>query len=101
MYTHVYKHMCVHSVYRRTRADMHVCVHVCMVYMGFPAGPDDKESTCSMGDPGLIPGGEDPPEKGMAAHSRTFAWRISWTEEPGGLQPMGLQRVTDTWCTHK
>ena len=36
---------------------------------------------------------EDPPEKGMAAHSSTLAWRIPWTEEPGGLQSMGLQRV--------
>ena len=32
-------------------------------------------------------------EEGMAAHSSILAWRISWTEEPGGLQSMGLQRV--------
>ena len=32
-------------------------------------------------------------EKGMATHSSIFAWRILWTEEPGGLQPMGSQRV--------
>ena len=38
-------------------------------------------------------GQEDPLEKGMATHSTILAWRISWTEEPGGLQPMGLQRV--------
>ena len=38
-------------------------------------------------------GGEDPLEKGMATHSSMFAWRIPWTEEPGGLQPTGLQRV--------
>ena len=38
-------------------------------------------------------GGEDPLEKGMAAHASIFAWRISWTEKPGGLQSMGLQRV--------
>ena len=37
-------------------------------------------------------GQEDPLEKGMATHSSTLAWRISWTEEPGGLQPMELQR---------
>ena len=36
---------------------------------------------------------EDPLEKGMAAHSSILAWRIPWTEEPGGLQPAGLQRV--------
>ena len=39
------------------------------------------------------PDQEDPLEKGMTAHSSIFAWRIPWTEEPGGLQSMGLQRV--------
>ena len=38
-------------------------------------------------------GWEDPLEKGMATHSSILAWRIPWTEEPGGLQSMGLQRV--------
>ena len=36
---------------------------------------------------------EDPLEEGMATHSSVLAWRIPWTEEPGGLQSMGLQRV--------
>ena len=36
---------------------------------------------------------EDPLEEGMATHSSILAWRILWTEEPGGLQSMGLQRV--------
>ena len=36
---------------------------------------------------------EGPLEKGMTAHSSILAWRILWTEEPGGLQSMGLQRV--------
>ena len=36
---------------------------------------------------------EDPLEKGMATHSSILAWRIPWTEEPGGLQSMGSQRV--------
>ena len=36
---------------------------------------------------------EDPIEKGMATHSSILAWRIPLTEEPGGLQSMGLQRV--------
>ena len=38
-------------------------------------------------------GREDPLEKEMATHSSIFAWKISWTEEPGALQSMGLQRV--------
>ena len=43
----------------------------------------------------LIPflGPEDPLEEGMAVHSGIFAWRIQWTEEWGGLQSMGSQRV--------
>ena len=36
---------------------------------------------------------EDPLEKGMATHSSILAWRIPWTEDPGGLQSMGSQRV--------
>ena len=38
-------------------------------------------------------GWEDPLEKEMATHSSILAWEIPWTEEPGGLQSMGLQRV--------
>ena len=38
-------------------------------------------------------GQEDPPEKEMAIHSSILAWRSPWTEEPGRLQSMGLQRV--------
>ena len=38
-------------------------------------------------------GQEDPLEKGMATHSSILAWRIPWTEEPGGLQSKGSQRV--------
>ena len=39
-------------------------------------------------------GQEDPLEKEMATHSRTLAWKIPWTEEPGGLQSMGPQSRT-------
>ena len=38
-------------------------------------------------------GWEDPLEVGMVAHPSTLAWRIPWTEEPGGLQSIGLHRV--------
>ena len=38
-------------------------------------------------------GWEDPLEEGMATHSSILAWRIPWTEEPGGLQSIGLQKV--------
>ena len=42
-------------------------------------------------------GWEDPPEKEMAPHSSLLAWRIPRTEEPGGLQSMGSQRVRHDW----
>ena len=38
-------------------------------------------------------------EKAMAPHSRTLAWKIPWTEEPGGLQSMGSRRVRHNWAT--
>ena len=44
-------------------------------------------------------GWEDPLEKEMAPHSSKLAWKIPWTEEPGRLQPMGLQRVGHDWAT--
>ena len=72
-----------------------------------PGGSDSKESACSDGDLGSIPGSgwEDPLEKGMATHSSILAWRIPWTEEPGRLRSMGLQIVgtglsdQHTWST--
>ena len=42
-------------------------------------------------------GWEDPLEEGMATHSNILAWRIPWTEEPGGLQSTGSQRVRHNW----
>ena len=45
-------------------------------------------------------GGEDPLEEGMETHSSILAWRISWTEEPGGLQSTGSQRVGHDWSTN-
>jgi len=60
--------------------------------VGFPGGSDGKASAMletwvrSLGQ-------EDPLEKEMATHSSTLAWKIPWTEEPGRLQSMGLQRV--------
>ena len=54
----------------------------------FPGGSDGKESACNVGDPGSTPWvRKDPLEKGIATHSS-----ILKTEEPGGLQSMGLQK---------
>ena len=41
---------------------------------------------------------EDPLEEEMATHSNILAWKIPWTEEPGGLQSLGLQRVRHDWA---
>ena len=62
-------------------------------FQGFPGHSGSKETTCNAGDPGSIPGSGDPLEKAMATHSSILTWKIPWTEEPGGLQSMGLQRV--------
>ena len=50
-------------------------------------------------DTGSIPGSEDPLEKGMTTHSSILAWRIPWTEEPGGLHSIGSRRVGHDWAT--
>ena len=64
--------------------------------MGFPGGSVGKESTCNAGEQETwvqILGLEESLEEGMAIHSSTLAWKIPWTEEPGGLQSMGSQRI--------
>ena len=66
-------------------ADFKVC--------DFPGGSDGRESACSAGDLGSFPGWEGPLEKGRAAHSSIQAWRIPWTEDPGGLSSKGSPRV--------
>ena len=45
-------------------------------------------------------GGEDPLEKEMATHSSILTWEIPWTEEAGGLESMGSQRVRNNWVTN-
>ena len=75
--------------------------------MGFPGGavvknpPDNADLRNTV----LSLGQEDPLEKEMATHSNILAWRILWTEEPGGLQSMGSHRVGHAWSdlahTHK
>ena len=74
---------------------------------GFPGGTSGKEPTChcrrqemwvwSLGEEDLL-------EEGRATHSSILDWGIPWTEEPCGLQSIGLQRVAHDWsnlaCTH-
>ena len=58
---------------------------------GFHGGSVGKNPPASAGDKSSIPGWGRPPEEGVAAHSSLLAWRIPWTEEPGGLQSTGSQ----------
>ena len=63
---------------------------------GLPRWLNDKESAHSAGDSGdmgSILDQTDPLEEGMATHSSILAWRVAWTEEPGGLQSVWLQRT--------
>ena len=73
-------------------------IHTLMGW-GFPGGTVGKESTClpmqetqELRVPSL--GQEDSLEEEMATHSSILAWKIPWSEEPGGLQRMGLQSQT-------
>ena len=58
-----------------------------------------KESACNAGDLCLIPGLGRSPGEGDGYPLQYRAWRIPWTEEPGGLQFMGLPRVDHDWVT--
>ena len=61
--------------------------------MGFPDGSEVKASACNAGDLGSIPGSGISLEKEMATHSSILAWRIPWTEEPGGLHGVTKNRT--------
>ena len=61
--------------------------------MGFPGGSNDKESACNVGELGSIPRLGRSPGGGHGNPLQYSCWEIPWTEEPGGLQSMGLQRV--------
>ena len=60
---------------------------------GFPGGSEGKETACNAREWGSISDWEDPLKKEIATHSSVLDWRIPWSEEPGGLQSMGSQRI--------
>ena len=63
--------------------------------MGFHGGSAAKNPLPTQETLVQSQGWEDPLEKEMATHSSILAWEIPWTEEPGGLQSMGLQKESD------
>ena len=68
---------------------------VVIVVKNLPANSEDVKDLDLIPGSGRSLGQEDPLEEGMATHSSTLAWEIPRTEEPGGLQSMGSQRVRD------
>ena len=74
---------------------------VYVIVWGFPGGSDSKESACSAGDPGSVPGSGRSPGEG---HGNPLlyirVWRIPWTEEPGKLQFIGSQRTGNDWASN-
>ena len=62
-----------------------------------------KNLSANVGDSGLIPGSGRSPGGGNGTHSSILTWKIPWTEEPGGLQSMGLQEseTTEQLSTHQ
>ena len=68
-------------------------------YLGFSGGSDNKESATMQETWARSLGQEDPLEKETETHSSNLTWEIPWTEEPGRLQSMGLQRVGHDWVT--
>ena len=59
----------------------------------FPAGSDSKETAYNAGDLGSLPRSGRSPGEGNGNPLNILAWKILWTEEPGGLQSMGSQTV--------
>ena len=64
-----------------------------MVAFGLPCGSDGKKSTCIQETWLQSLGQENTLEKEMVAHSSILAWEVPWTEEPGGQQSTGSQKV--------
>ena len=83
------------SMYPTSNSHKHPILinHFLPIIWGFPGGARVKDLPAKAGDPARLLDQEDPLEKGMATNSSILAWKIPWTEEPGRLQTMELQRV--------
>ena len=71
-------------------------IYLVYISWGLPKWLSGKESTCNAGDMGSILGREDLLEKEMATYCSILAWKVPWTEEPGGLQSMQSQELDMT-----
>ena len=96
------------SLYARTVMYQSLAVGLCKVIQnyykyilsGLPYSSDGKESACNKTDPGLILGSGRSRGEGNGNPLHILAWRIPWTEEPGGLQSMGWQRAGQIGRAH-
>ena len=86
-----YCYLCAHD----PACQINILLHL-FYKVGFPCSASGKETACQCRIKEIQVrslGWEDPLEEGLATHSSILAWRIPWTEDPGGLQSMGSQRV--------
>ena len=85
-----------------------ICFHLLTIVGTEPCSLGSTAQTIRASQVALVPpamqetwvwflGWEDPLEEGMETYSSSLAWRIPWTEEPGGLESMGSQRVRHNW----
>ena len=70
-----------------------------LFYRGFPGGSVVMKLSANAGDAGSFPGLRRSTGEWNGNHSSILAWKIPWTEEPGGLQSMGSQKVGHGWAT--
>ena len=109
---HLTRHLCIHI----TTLSCGVSVHIDVMHMttlkrlewrwvrklwSFPHGSDHKESACNARDPASIPGLVRSLGEGNGFPPIILAWRIPWTEEPGGLQSRGSPRMRHHWAANQ
>ena len=82
--------------YQTYETFLYIRAYIHTYIQGFLGGSDGKESACSAGDPGCIPGSGRSPGEGNSNPSNILAWRIPWTE----VQFMGSQWVRHDWETN-
>ena len=96
MHTYTHAHVCIHiHVYTHVHMNIYTCIYICVHgYIGLSGGAVVKHPPANAGDAGSNSGLGRSPGGENGKHSSILALKIPWTEEPGGLQSMGLQRVS-------
>ena len=84
---------CVCCIQTNSVLRVHLWVQFVPKFFGWPGGSDSKESACSAGDPGSTPGLVRSPGEGNGYPLQHSCLENPWTEEPGGLESMELQRI--------